>query len=127
MDFYTAEEFSKFLSTARQRAKDAEEKGDYHEWHYYVFFAIAFYARLRKGEIHGLQWDDIKDGFLSVRRSVAQKLKGDDRITAPKNKTSNRTLQIPMPLINILTEHKELCKSIDGFNCHREFVEQIGL
>ena len=83
------------------------------------FFALAFYTGLRKGEIHGLQWDDIEGNALTVRRSVAQKLKGGDRETPPKNQSSIRTLQIPAPLLSILAAHKKRWKTLAGFKEHR--------
>ena len=99
MKYYTPDEFKKFIEAARQAAVQYElEKNSVYEWNYYVFFNIAFYTGLRKGEIHGLQWNDIKGEYLSVKRSVAQKIKGPDRVTPPKNKSSIRTLQIPKPL-----------------------------
>lgn len=93
MDYFTPDEFRKFLQAAKTYSESEEEKGSLYEWNYYVFFAIAFYTGLRKGEIHALQWVDIKDGYLSVTKSISQKLKGEDRITPPKNKTSIRTIQ----------------------------------
>ena len=117
MQYYTSEEFKKFISAARETAIESENQGYMNKWHYYVFFNIAFYTGLRKGEINALQWTDIKDGdYLSVTKSLAQKLKGDDRITPPKNKSSIRTIQLPAPLIKVLNEHKERCKTMDGFN-----------
>lgn len=116
MDFYTADEFKKFISVARQNAQEAEKRGFRSEWDYYVFFAIAFYTGLRKGEIHGLQWNDISKDYLSVKRSVTQKLKGEDRETPPKNTASVRTLQIPIPLKIILDEHKKRWKHYEGFS-----------
>ena len=71
---------------------------------------------MRKGEIHGLRWSNIDGEYISVKHSIAQKLKGGDKITPPKNKTSIRTLQLPKPLIDILNEHKERCKMFDGFS-----------
>ncbi len=68
-----------------------------------------------KGEIHALQWSDIKDGYLSVTKSITQKLSGEDRITPPKNRSSVRTLQLPIPLIEILEQHYLRCKSYEGF------------
>lgn len=116
MDFYTADEFKKFISVARQNAQEAEKRGFLSEWDYYVFFVIAFYTGLRKGEIHGLQWGDISKGYLSVKRSISQKLKGGDRETPPKNTASIRTLQMPIPLKKILDEHKKRWKQYEGFN-----------
>lgn len=103
MDYYTADEYKKFSSAALSIAKNT---GKFVDWDYYVFFSIAFYTGLRKGEIFALKWSDINGDFLSVTRSITQKLKGDDRETPPKNKSSIRTLQMPKPLIDILNEHK---------------------
>ena len=111
INYYTPEEFIKFIEAARTCAK---EKG-IAEWDYYVFFNIAFYTGLRKGEIYALTWNDIHKDHLEVKHSITQKLKGEDRETPPKNKSSYRTLQMPEPLIQILTEHKERCKTISGF------------
>lgn len=116
MDYYTADEFKQFISVARNCAIEAQQSGNYFEWNYYVFFSIAFYTGLRKGEIHALRWCDIDNGYLSVTRSISQKLKGEDRITPPKNKSSIRTLQLPKPLLKILSEHKERCKQFDNFS-----------
>ena len=116
MQYYTADEFKKFIQKAKEEAIQSENNGYMNKWHYYVFFNIAFYTGLRKGEIHALQWTDIKDGYLSVTKSIAQKLKGGDRITPPKNRSSIRTIQMPEPLTQILNEHYERCKSIIGFN-----------
>lgn len=72
-----------------------------------MFFSIAFYTGARKGEINALKWSDIDGDILHIRRSIAQKLKGGDVETPPKNKSSYRDLQIPAPLMEILSEHKE--------------------
>lgn len=73
-----------------------------------MFFNIAYYTGLRKGEIHALRWSDINGEYLSVKHSITQKLKNQcDVETPPKNKSSIRTLQMPLPLIQILKEHKK--------------------
>lgn len=110
LHYYTAEEFKKFIARAQASATTITDRG------YYVFFAIAYYTGLRKGEIHALRWTDIDGASLSVRRSISQKLKGEDRETPPKNKSSYRTLQMPTPLIKILNEHKAIQKTVPGWN-----------
>lgn len=117
MHFYTAEQFLKYIDMARKSAEDYEQThNSIAEWHYYVFFMIAFYTGMRKGEINALRWTDIDGEYINVTRSIAQKLKGDDRETPPKNKSSIRTLQMPKPLILVLTAHKERCMSLNGFS-----------
>ncbi len=99
--YYTPEQFIKFIGIAESSAKSVTD------WGYYVFFSIAFYIGARKGEINALKWSDIDGRVMHIRRSIAQKLKGGDVETPPKNKSSYRDLQIPEPLMNILAEHKE--------------------
>ena len=111
--FYTAEEFKLFSAVAKEQAIRGHSL---HDWDYYVFFSIALYTGLRKGEIHALKWSDIKDNILSVSRSITQKLKGEDRETPPKNSSSIRTLQMPLPLMKILDEHKSRYKHFKGFS-----------
>jgi integrase len=113
---YTAEQFTQFIGAAKQLAEERQAKDkNLSEWDYYVFFNIAFYTGLRKGEIHALRWSDIDGAYLSVKRSIAQKLRGDDRETPPKNKSSMRTLQMPLPLIWILDGHRERQEQLEQF------------
>jgi integrase len=116
MDYYTPDDFRAFMQAAEEFAEKEEKNGCYHEWHYCVFFSLAFFTGLRKGEIHALQWSDIKDGYLSVTRSITQKLKGEDRITPPKNKSSVRVIQLPLPLLDILERHYNRCKELGAFS-----------
>lgn len=110
LHYYTADQFKKYITIARKNASTITE------WGYYVFFSIAYYTGARKGEINALKWSDIDGNIMHIRRSIAQKLKGGDRETPPKNKTSYRSLQMPRPLIDILTEHKERQKSLKHFS-----------
>lgn len=108
MDFYAPQEFKQFIEVVRLSALEKQQKAnDLSEWDYYVFFNIAFYTGLRRGEIFALKWSDITDNILSVKRSISQTLKGVDRETPPKNNSSVRSIQLPIPLMNILQEHKE--------------------
>lgn len=118
MSFYTPEEFKKFIEIAKRQAieKQKKEKNTY-EWNFYVFFNIAYYTGLRKGEIHALRWNDIDNDYLSVKHSITQKLKGKTDVeTPPKNKSSIRTLQIPLSLVKILKEHKKRQMQLPNFS-----------
>lgn len=117
MQYYTAEEFQGFINAARTYAEASESAGSLFDWNYYVFFCIAFYMGMRKGEIYALQWTDIKDNnLMSITKSISQKLKGDDRITPPKNLSSIRTIEIPSPLVDVLKEHKLRCETLKDFS-----------
>lgn len=55
-----------------------------------------------------LVWSDIVGDTICIRRSVSQKIKGIRGFeTPPKNKHSIRDVKMPLPLIEILNEHKE--------------------
>ena len=115
--FYTPEEFRKYIDIAKKTALEEEQnEKNLYEWNFYVFFNIAFYTGLRKGEIHALRWTDIDNNYLSVKYSITQKLKKKDIETPPKSMSSIRTIQIPLPLINILNEHKERQKQLINFS-----------
>lgn len=104
IQYYTPEEFKRYIAIAR---KEAEEKDELYGWGFYVFFVIAYYTGMRKGEINALKWSDIDGDIINVRRSVSQKIKGAAITeTPPKNKTSYRSLQMPLPLIEVLNEHR---------------------
>jgi integrase len=110
MQFYTPEEFRKFIVKAKELAIEEENnKNDLSEWNYYVFFNIAFYTGLRRGEIHALKWSDIKGEYLTVSRNVTQRfINGvSDIETTPKTISSIRTIQLPLPLIKVLDEQKK--------------------
>lgn len=79
------------------------KKAQEFNWHWYYHYAVALYTGMRNGELFALTWDKIsldrrqilvncswtsKDGFKSTKS-------GDDRI-----------VEIPKPLIPILTELK---------------------
>lgn len=118
MSFYTPEEFKKYIEIAKKQALEKQQKEkNMYEWNFYVFFNIAYYTGLRKGEIHALRWNDINGNYLSVKHSITQKItKREDVETPPKNKSSIRTIQIPLPLLKILKEHKKRQMQLPTFS-----------
>lgn len=113
LHFYTPEQFVRYIHEAR---KVAEQSNSLTDWGYFIFFMIAYYTGMRKGEINALTWNDIEGDIIHIRHSVTQKLKGNDVITPPKNKSSYRDLQIPLPLLDALHEHKARQEQIPGFS-----------
>ena len=113
MLFYTSEEFRKYITVAKEKATECQD--NIQLWNYYVFFYIAFFTGMRKGEIYALTWNDIQKDGIHITKSLSQKLQGEDRITPPKNKSSIRIVQVPEPLEKVLDEHYERCKSLENF------------
>ena len=112
MDFYTPEEFRAFIYEARTYA---EQVDNLLYWGVYVFFCVAFYTGMRRGEIGALNWNDVKGGEVSITKTFNPRLKSDNKITPPKNKSSIRKIQIPQPLQEVLDEYYERCKTMSEF------------
>lgn len=106
--YYTVEEYLKYAAAAREKA---ERINSVSEWGFYVFFSIAFYTGMRKGEINALRWNDYDNEIIHVRHSIAQKLKGEDRESGTKTRSSKRDLKAPKPLVDILEEHRARLKA----------------
>ena len=116
IDFYTSDEFKKFITAAKKAAEKSEKQtGSIYEWNFYIFFVLAFYTGMRKGEIYALTWNDVKKNTIHITKSISQKLKGEDRETPPKNKSSVRDIKIPVHVQNILKTHLKRSKSVSGF------------
>lgn len=103
ISYYTPEQFLKYASAANSAVRTYMDRS------VFMFLMIAYYTGLRKGEIHALRWDDIHDDILQVNRSISQKVKGKPIVeTPPKNRSSIRQLQIPLPLMEMLAQYKAL-------------------
>lgn len=107
--YYTPEQFKRYISVAPKKT--------FEDRRYYAFFMVAFYTGARKGEINALKWTDLDGSTLHIRRSVAQKVKGVPYVeTPPKNKSSYRDIQLPVPLLECLAEHRAFCEHFNGFS-----------
>ncbi|HJA19287.1 MAG TPA: site-specific integrase, partial [Candidatus Mediterraneibacter ornithocaccae] len=73
-----------------------------------VFFNIALFGGLRKGEILGLTWNDIDfdNSTIQITKSVCYT---DNQIIIkePKTKTSIRTITLPLSTINLIKEYRK--------------------
>ena len=72
-----------------------------------IFFYIALFGGLRKGEIIALKWSDIDfvHASVSVNKSTARV--GHEQITkSPKTKKSNREIVLPGPLMDMLKKYR---------------------
>lgn len=75
---------------------------------YKVFFNIALFCGLRKGEILALHWDDIDfvNNTISVSKSVAKTENGVD-YKCPKTFTSNRIVPLPLEIVPLLKQYRK--------------------
>lgn len=58
-------------------------------------YAIAATTGLRRGELLGLQWSDVRDGTLTVRRAVSRDVAGGWGTAEPKSARSRRSIPLP--------------------------------
>ena len=112
IQYYTKEQFSKYIT---QALKNAQKTDDIFGWGVYTFFCIAFFTGARKGEINALRWSDIDGDVMHIRRSVTQKIEGEDRFSPPKNKSSYRDIRLPAPLLPILEAQRTRQMTRRGF------------
>ena len=106
MQFFTYEEFEKFISVIE-------------EFNYKTFFQVLYYLGLRQGEATALTWNDINftKKEVSINKTLTTKLKGQlYTISSPKTKKSNRVLPIPKKLVESLKILKEQAKKKKYFS-----------
>ena len=96
MLFWTKEEFLKFIDTQMESPL-----------HYYAF-ELLYWCGLREGELLALTPSDFDfdKGIVMVRKSY-QRIKGEDVITDPKTKKSNRNIQMPQFLCDEIRYYVE--------------------
>lgn len=126
LKFYTPEQSLQFLASL-ERSYETTYRGhqriddtgipymvdDYTETRkvptqYKVFYNIALFCGLRKGELLALHWDDIDfdKRTISVSKSVA-KMENGVGYKCPKTKTSIRTVPIPEKIIPLLKQYRK--------------------
>ena len=93
ISFWTQEEFEQFI-------------GAVDDIRYKTLFAFLYLTGCRKGESLALQWQDVKDGSASIKKTVNEKtLSGVRKVTSPKTLNSIRTIALPKSLIALLEEY----------------------
>lgn len=106
MEFWTYEEFSKFISVEEDLT-------------FKCLFKTLYFCGLRKGEARALNWNDIDftNGTIRINKGLSDNVNGKKYIiTSPKTLTSNRTLPIPKELLNDLKELKEKVMEFTNYN-----------
>lgn len=97
---FSAEEVHKLIRAARPK------------WFGKVI-EIAFRTGMRRGEIYGLKWEDLKlsDGYLMVRRSIAATKPGEFIVQSPKTQKSIRRISLDSQCIQLFKQMKGRAKS----------------
>ena len=95
MQVLCKDELTKFLA----EAKEAD---------LYELFLLELGTGMRRGEIMGLQWEDLnfKTGELHIVRQACS-VKGQLEISVLKTKSSIRTIVLPPSLVEVLRKYKE--------------------
>ena len=75
---------------------------------YFEICLLALTTGMRRGEIMGLQWQDLdfESGKLEIKRQ-AYYLNGKMQTSEPKTKSSIRTIKLPDAVVNVLKKLKE--------------------
>lgn len=113
LQYYTPEQFQLFYAAAMSAAASLQD------WHYVVFFVLAFYTGMRRGEILALRWTDIDfpAHLIRIRRSYCDSGRASLRVeAAPKTPSSVRDIGIPAPLFEALQAHLARQRSMPGFS-----------
>ena len=94
MKVLTHEEMQRFLIQAKEND-------------FYELALLELATGMRRGEISALKWSDLnfKTGELHIQRQVYH-VAGGLHISSPKTKSSDRTIILPMSVVNVLREHK---------------------
>jgi integrase len=100
MKIWTVEEQKAFLDHVRQES-------DF----YYMLFLLALTSGMRKGEILGLQWNDVdtKQGIVSVKRTAVWAQRTLYLKDMPKTESSIRTIQLPEQTAKVLKRWQMAC------------------
>lgn len=70
---------------------------------------LAMYTGLRVGELCALKWEDIRDGNITVNKSIHRIKRGDStvvEVTSPKTPTSNRVIPLPAFLCPLVEQYR---------------------
>jgi integrase len=78
-----------------------------------AFYAAAFYAGLRSGEISALRWEDVDTEAREIRVRAAY-CSRSRQMTAPKSRAANRVVPMPLALVSILDTYRADLAASEG-------------
>ena len=102
VQFFTPEQSEAFLG-----ALDAETKAGIIHLQHNIFFQLALFCGLRRGEAVALLWSDIdlKENTVSITKSTGL-VHGKPYTKTTKNHTSVRTIAVPRHIIALLKRYR---------------------
>lgn len=68
-----------------------------------ALYVVAIHTGLRQGELLGLKWEDLDSNTLRVNRTLSNGV-----LTAPKTKSSRRSVRLSQTAMNALSAHRKL-------------------
>ncbi|MGG1960912.1 site-specific integrase [Bacillus pumilus] len=94
-----------FLNQVKTPVKNAKYA---HSIQYYVLFTLIAITGLRIGEALALTWDDInlKNGELTVDKTLVYPLNTQPYISTPKTQSSYRTIKLDDHTVTLLKKHR---------------------
>lgn len=103
IQFFTLEQCGAFLS-----AVDADLADNRISLQHKVFFHLALFCGLRRGELIALEWSDIdfRHGTVSVTKSTGL-VEGKPYTKAPKNHSSIRTVVVPESVMFLIRQYQK--------------------
>lgn len=72
-----------------------------------ILAGLLCYTGLRFEEILGLRWDDISDGWITIKRAVVHPTRNMPEVKSPKTKTSERRIPVAPELQKLLNNGLE--------------------
>lgn len=104
VDFWVIEEFLKFTSVIDDNL-------------YKILFNILYFTGLRIGECLALTWNDFKDDYLDINKTISKEKdkNGNYIISTPKTSTSIRKIKLDSQLITMLEEYYKQEKQLKDF------------
>lgn len=103
VEFYTYEEFSKFINVVNDNV-------------YKALFDTLYFTGVRQGEALALNWNDLKKDSLEINKTISKEsVNGNRVINTPKTDKLNRVIKIDDDLIKELNELKEFYKNTINF------------
>ena len=105
MDFWTVEEFNAFIDVLKLPKKQ----------NVYVMVTILFWTGMRIGELLALTLDDIDvtNNTIDINKTYIFQ-KGQEIIQSPKTENSNRVIDIPKALTDLILDYAQRCGTVKG-------------